>query len=208
MRWEPGLIRLFVSHRAEEREVVGNVASELAGFGVCSFVAHQTIEISLPWRAEIQEIGWALGRSVPTIVLLYPDVKLRGFLEQYQAIPVEMPDPEDEWGSSGDLPGAIASKVFAALAESAPLRGRIVDGLIEALGRASGYVAAGKAAEILESMGDELRRSDVVAILKHFESNDQVHRAILANVPLKRLVASRAPDLYASFWPDANEAQT
>ena len=33
-------------------------------------------------------IGWALGRQVPIIVLLYPGGTLGGFLEQYQAIPI------------------------------------------------------------------------------------------------------------------------
>jgi hypothetical protein len=219
--WEAGMLRLFASHRAEERAALGAVQSQLREYGISCFVAHQAIEVTLPWRAEIQraletcqamlvfahpgfhesqwtdqEVGWALGRGVPIIVLMYRGAALGGFLEQYQAIQV---DVDDFMGT--DPPGAIAAKVVAACIDQPTLRTAVVDGLIEALGSAPYFLAAGRAAEMLETLGDELRRSDIVAILHHFRSNSQVGGAFVANQPLRRLVQRRAPDLVSEFWP-------
>src|SRR5207249_554311 len=90
------------------------IAEALEPYGFSTFVAHDAIDVSMQWREEIQralescdcmlvfahegfhrsdwtdqEVGWALGRSVPIVILWYPGADLKGFLEQYQAIPVE-----------------------------------------------------------------------------------------------------------------------
>lgn len=48
------MVRLFISHLAEMRSEVSAVAQELVRYGVSGFVAHQAIDVTLPWRAEIQ----------------------------------------------------------------------------------------------------------------------------------------------------------
>jgi hypothetical protein len=208
-------VKVFASHLAEHKAEVSAVAEELEPYGFSVFVAHEAIDVSMQWRDEIdralsscdcmvvfahdgfhaskwtdQEVGWALGRDVPVVILWYGG-ELQGFLERYQAIPVV----------PGQTPKSRADKVFAALAADASLQVKVIDGLISALGTAQSYVSAGVAAEALDSLGDELRRSDIVAILRCFEANSQVRGAVLANRPLKRLVERRAPDLLAAFWP-------
>lgn len=208
-------MRLFASHLAQHKAEVSAVAQELEPYGFSVFIAHEAIDVSMQWRDEIeralstcdcmvvfahdgfhaskwtdQEIGWALGRGIPVVILWFGG-ELQGFLERYQAIPV----------GPGQPPRACADKVFAALAGDASLRVKVIDGLISALGTAQNYISAGVAAEALDSLGDELRRSDIIAILRCFESNGQVRGAILANRPLRRLVERRAPDLVPTFWP-------
>jgi hypothetical protein len=221
--WQPGLVRLFASHLAAHKSEVTAVAEALLPYGFSTFVAHEAIDVSVQWREEIhraldqcdcmlvfahpgfhnspwtdQEVGWALGRDVPIVVLWYPDADLRGFLEQYQAIPVR---------PGNDAPTALAAKVVDVFASRTELRGQVIDGLIAALGTAGSYIEAGKTAEMLDTLGDELRRSDIVAILHCFRSNDQVGGAILANRPLRRLVERRAPDLVGEFWPADEEEE-
>lgn len=126
-------------------------------------------------------------------MLLYEGGTLGGFLEQYQAIPVAEHEVE--------LPERIASKVLDALISQPELRTLVVDGLVEALGHAQSYIEAGHTADMLLTLGDELRRSDINAILHHFQTNDQVASAVLANRPLHELVTRYAPDLERQFWP-------
>jgi hypothetical protein len=213
--WQPGAVRVFASHLAQHKGEVAAVAAELEPYGFSVFVAHDAIEVSLQWRDEIenalttcdcvvvfahdgfhaskwtdQEVGWALGRGLPIVIVWYGG-ELQGFLERYQAIPVV----------PGQSARTLADTVFAALVEIDVLRTKVIDGLIRALGAAGSYVSAGVTSEALEMLGDELRRSDVIAILRCYESNDQVRHAIVANRPLRRLVERRAPDLVDQFWP-------
>src|SRR4051812_9357894 len=115
--WLPAHVRLFASHLVDRKGEVMDVATALAPYGLSTFVAHQDVIISSVWRQEIlraldecdcmlvfehstlhesewtdQEIGVALGRKVPIVVLMYPDSTLGGFLEQYQAFPVKEQD--------------------------------------------------------------------------------------------------------------------
>lgn len=87
-------VRLFLSHLARHRTIVGRVGDRLSAFGVEGFVAHDSIEPSEEWQAVIeaalvdcdamavflhegfreskwcdQEVGWALGRGRPMLPL-------------------------------------------------------------------------------------------------------------------------------------------
>jgi hypothetical protein len=48
-------VRLFMSHSARHRELVGKVADELAIVGIHGFVAHNTMTYSRPWQAQIEQ---------------------------------------------------------------------------------------------------------------------------------------------------------
>ena len=215
--WKPGLVRLFASHLAEHCLAVSGVAEAMEPYGFGTFVAHQTIGITTDWRNEIeralaacdcmvvfahpafhesdwtdQEFGWALGRGVPIVVVAYPGTKLLGFVEKYQAIVV--PD-------SGMTAPDLARQITESFIARDDFRGRVIDGLISALGYADSYVRAGTTAEMLDAHYDELRRSDMIAILHAHVTNHEVGEATLARRPLRRLVEKRAPDLLAAFFP-------
>ena len=85
--WEPNMLRAFLSHSALYKGFVHEVAEALKSYGICGFVAHDSIEVTREWRSEIeralntadmlvgfvhpefvvsawtnQEVGWAHGR--------------------------------------------------------------------------------------------------------------------------------------------------
>ncbi len=90
-------VLLFASHIAAKKNLVAEVADELASFGVDVFVAHQSIAEGSPsWRIEVfnalrssdagvaflhdgfvtsewcdQEVGWLLGREIPVVALQF-----------------------------------------------------------------------------------------------------------------------------------------
>lgn len=111
--WGTFPLRLFFSHKYEEREFVGRVKNLLTDYGVDAFVAHNDINPSEIWRSSIktalstcdalvalmhpdfhesewcdQEVGWALGRDLPVAAIRrQSDVRTKdGFLEERQDI--------------------------------------------------------------------------------------------------------------------------
>jgi TIR domain len=108
--WGDKGFRLFLSHKSEVKKETAELKEKLGLFGVSAFVAHEDIEPSRTWLAEIenalhsmdafaalvtenfhdsdwtdQEVGFALARRVPVIA-----VKLGrdpyGFLGKFQAL--------------------------------------------------------------------------------------------------------------------------
>lgn len=110
--WRPATApRVFISHLAERRVEVHELATMLEAFGFACFVAHDAIEPSRAWQREIeralqscdvlvayvtpgfsesrwtdQEVGWALGRGVIAIPVAVEGENPYGFIGSYQAI--------------------------------------------------------------------------------------------------------------------------
>ncbi|MDE2683028.1 MAG: toll/interleukin-1 receptor domain-containing protein [Chloroflexota bacterium] len=108
--WGEGLLKVFISHKAEDKVLAKNVKNSFRVYGVTSFVAHEDIVPMHEWQSEIeralfsmdllvalltekfsesnwtdQEIGVAIGRGVPVVpVRLGRDPY--GFIGKYQAI--------------------------------------------------------------------------------------------------------------------------
>jgi hypothetical protein len=109
--WEPGQVRLFISHENTTRVFAGELKVELAQYGIDGFVAHDDIEPTQVWENEIvaalqtceafvvlladgvhasswvdQECGWALGRDIRVIPVAL-GLNPYGFLGRFQAVP-------------------------------------------------------------------------------------------------------------------------
>ncbi len=108
--WGEGLLRVFISHKAEDKVLAKNIKGSFRVYGIASFVAHEDIVPMHEWQTEIeralfsmdllvalltekfsesnwtdQEIGVAIGREVPVIpVRMGKDPY--GFIGKYQAI--------------------------------------------------------------------------------------------------------------------------
>ena len=108
--WGEGTIRVFISHKAEDKNLANDVKNSFLTYRVASFVAHEDIEPMMEWQLEIeralfsmdllvalltpkfsesnwtdQEIGVAIGREVPVVpIRLGKDPY--GFIGKYQAI--------------------------------------------------------------------------------------------------------------------------
>lgn len=108
--WEKGYIRAFISHLASSKKKIAVLKSNLEQWGISSFVAHEDIEPSREWMAEIekalasmdvlvavvepdfskskwtdQEVGYALGRNID-IIPLRVGVDPYGFMGKFQGI--------------------------------------------------------------------------------------------------------------------------
>src|SRR5207253_879179 len=94
--WRPDMLRLFITHLASHRAFAGQLQELLLDYGISSFVAHNDIEPTLEWQVQIetalatcdalvallhdkfhasywtdQEIGFAMGRRVPTFAVKF-----------------------------------------------------------------------------------------------------------------------------------------
>lgn len=108
--WEVGMFRLFISHHHSARDTAHRLKTLLARRGISGFVAHDDIEPTAEWQAEIeralrscqalaalltkefhpsnwtdQEVGVAYGRGV-LILPLALGVNPYGFIGKYQAL--------------------------------------------------------------------------------------------------------------------------
>jgi hypothetical protein len=125
--WQPGMLRLFLSHVSTQKRQVALLKKELQVYGVSSFVAHEDIEPAAEWQTEIiygllsmnalaalitptfkestwtdQEIGVALGRGILVVpVRLGQDPY--GFVGRQQAISGSLNDPETLAGKLVDV---------------------------------------------------------------------------------------------------------
>ena len=108
--WRSGYYRIFISHLTENKESATHLKNALVQYGIDCFVAHEDIVPSKLWQTEIekalasmdllcailteqfcrsewcdQEVGIALGRSIPTLSIK-KGADPHGFIGKYQAI--------------------------------------------------------------------------------------------------------------------------
>lgn len=120
--WKPdyNYIRLFISHRDEDKSMVADLAKGLETYGISCFVAHDDIRAARFWPTEIelalktmeimlplvtenfhksswtnQEIGYAQGRGIQIIPLKLGDADPQGFIANIQAIKTKTSNPAD-----------------------------------------------------------------------------------------------------------------
>ena len=189
--WRSGYLRVFLSHSAQRRAEVSAISDELAVVGIHGFVAHDTMEYSAPWQAQIeealrtmqalavlvhpelngsawchQEIGWALGRRVPIFAVRIGSDPV-GFIARTQWPSVANGDPK-----------TVAGHISTWVSGLPGLGDRVVEGLIHALGEAGNYYSAEAAAERIVALGSltphQFRLLDDV-----WWSNDQAHGGYL-----------------------------
>jgi hypothetical protein len=195
--WKQGYVRLFISHSAKHKAFIGKIADELAVTGIHGFVAHDTMEYSKPWQNQIeqalrsmqafvaithpefndsawcqQEVGWALGRRVPSYaVRLGADPA--GFIGSNQ------------WPSGHGMNAKpIANLISAWVATIPELGDRMVDGLFSALATANNYMDAGATASRITALGG-LTESQWARLDEIYRANDQVHGGALPSKALK-----------------------
>lgn len=121
--WEPGHLRLFLTHISERKAVASAIANRLRDFQIDAFVAHEAIAPTVAWQDEIedalitcdacfallspgfreslwcdQEVGVCFGRGV--LVLAIDDgLAPYGFIGRFQAL---SPRSDDNYHSLGN----------------------------------------------------------------------------------------------------------
>lgn len=189
--WRAGYVRVFLSHSALHREFVAEVADELDVIGIHGFVAHDILEVTKPWQAQIeqalrsmqafvalihpefnlspwchQEAGWAFGRRVPHFAIrLQADPQ--GFLGS------------DQWPSAvGQTPAKVSQAIGNWVCTISELRDSVTEGLFRSLVNSGNYFMAEAAARqvvALETLStEEFERLDQIWL-----SNDQLYGGVL-----------------------------
>jgi hypothetical protein len=173
--WTNGFFRLFLGHVSAHKIAVSHLRRELGLLGVSAFVAHEDIEPSLEWQAEIE---FALSTMNALAALLTPDFHASKWTDQEVGIaigqgsvvlPVRV--PENPYGFiakhqalRGDLaaPKVLAGSIVDTFLRNPATAGLMRWGLVAAL-EASPSFAASKAVslKIVETQGfsgEELTR--------------------------------------------------
>jgi hypothetical protein len=206
--WKRGYARVFLSHSAVHKRFVGDVANELAVAGIHGFVAHDTMQYSKPWQAQIekalrsmqafvaivhpefndsawchQEAGWALGRRVPHYAIRMGSDPA-GFVGSNQ------------WPSChGQTAKQAADIITSWVVELPELGSTALEGLMGALEAAGDYVSAGAAASRLTSL-DSLTPEQFARLDRIWWSNDQLHTGVLATREMEPFYRANGRD-----WP-------
>ena len=165
--WPAKRFRLFVSHVSAHRVAVGQLKEALASRGITAFVAHDDIEPSLEWQAEIElslrsmhalaavltpdfhasnwtdhELGWALGRGLMVFPVIYGAVPY-GLAGKFQGVP-------------GDFrsPGKTADGILRALLANEQTHPEMRRCLVPAFCDSTSYVMSLALSKVLLKLGD------------------------------------------------------
>ncbi|RKE60518.1 toll/interleukin-1 receptor domain-containing protein [Microbacterium sp. AG238] len=182
---------LFASHLASQRALTGEVGEHLARWGVKLFVAHDSIEPDEEWQPEIeralrtadagvvflfpgfiesrwcdQEVGWLLGREVPTYALKFQGEDPYGPLGKKQAFTVR----------SGMTAAQVGDAIMDWIATKPALASGLDASLVAALQASGSFRKTDQIWERLHSASG-LGVTEVGGLLTAVRDNDQVYNA-------------------------------
>jgi len=189
--WKPDSIRAFISHRDSIKRIAHEIANGLEQFGISSFVAHDTIEPTASWQAEMekaletmevfialitddfhesvwtnQEVGFARAKGIPVISVKLGKIDPRGFIADKQAF---RGDPED-------LRDSIEA-IYKLLAEKLGQRDRIQHALITALCESPNWIETRARFDRMTGLVNKLSDEEFEQIKTAYKANDQLNAA-------------------------------
>ncbi len=159
-------LRLFITHKSEDKERATEIRDACQKLGIACFVAHEDIEPTAEWQTEIeralhsmdvllalltpefhespwtdQEVGAAVGRQVP-VIPVRSGCDPYGFIGKYQAIQ-----------GHGVTPSALAGQVVAAcLDRFAGTKAQMKTALVARFEQAESWSTAKKLMGMLETV--------------------------------------------------------
>lgn len=214
--WDRHTVRLFISHKYDDRIFVGEVKRILGlYYDIDAFVAHNDIEPNEIWRSVIksaltschvlvamlhpefhssqwcdQEVGWALGRDIPVAAIRRDDEArtLDGFLEERQDIKIVTSQSRLEW--------VLAWKIFLLVLNDSRTHERGLQALAEAFVNSFNYDNTRALWPLIDQEPrwepEHLRRFEYAV-----ETNPQVYDAnlnsVMVPVLVKRLIEKFEP---------------
>jgi len=177
---------VFLSHLASRKVFVGELKSKLASLGIDSFVAHEDIEPTKEWQAEIesalarmdglvallapgfkdsswcdQEVGFALAKRVP-IVSVRLGLDPYGFIGKYQAIQ-----------GAGKNVDQIANDLYEVLVANESLGPKVTSRLVMMLGESPSFKESKRLIALIEK-SPHLAEGHASLLQKAMDDNRQV----------------------------------
>lgn len=153
--WRKRMFRLFISHLSTEKVFAAELQESLLQFGISSFVAHNDIEPTLEWQAQIemalstadslvallhpkfhssnwtdQEIGFAMGRSLPVFAVRFGQDPY-GFIGRFQG-----------FAGLGKTAEEIARDLFDSYRKNKQSQKRMAENLLSLFEDSSSFVSA------------------------------------------------------------------
>lgn len=187
--WAPGHFRLFISHCSRVRQSAHNLKAALAPYQIAAFVAHDDIEPTKEWEAEIdsalrtmdalaaiitidfveskwcdQEVGVAIGRG-KLVVPIRAGADPHGFLAKYQGMKAK-----DQTAES------LGEEMLAALLRNDQSASRMTDALIDRLTTVNSWDGARRTLSMLERVS-KLNRSQAARLVSTIDLNPEVRDA-------------------------------
>ena len=185
--WEAGRIRLFISHKSEDRDKARDLKGKLQKFSVTSFVAHEDVDPTEEWENVIlealstmdilvalltedasrshwvnQEIGYAFGRNKP-VVSVGMGADPQGFNARHQALSGQGREIEH-----------IADELFSLMFEKdrLGLKEPAKDSFIAAIRNANSFIDAASLSKFLPKI-DSLTPTQIEKLLDSYNRNYQ-----------------------------------
>ncbi len=163
--WRKNMLRLFVSHLATNRKFAGELQDALFRCGISAFVAHNDIEPTLEWQVQIetalatcealvallhekfhasnwtdQEIGFAMGRRVPTFAVKYGETPY-GFIGRFQA-----------FNGNGKTPVDLAHELFDCFRKNKQTQHRMSEAVVSLFEESNSFAEAKERIGYLEAL--------------------------------------------------------
>lgn len=199
--WQTGHFRIFISHTSSRRESAHRLKEALANYQIAAFVAHDDIEPTREWQAEIetalrtmdclvalispdfmqsqwcdQEVGIAIGRG-RLVVPLRVGSDPHGFLAKYQGVQTK-----------GNDATRVASQVIETLLKNESSAPRLIDALVDKLANAGSWASAKKTMSML-CKAKQVSTSQAGRLLRALEENSEVSDAGGVPEQIRALVA-------------------
>jgi hypothetical protein len=198
--WQPGFFRLFIGHIAAHKDSAHRLKEALARYQVAAFVAHDDIEPTREWQAEIeralrtmdslvalvtpgfvesrwcdQEVGIALGRG-KLVVPLCAGADPHGFLSKHQGLQTKGMDA-----------ARVAEKVVEILIQHSLSAQRMSEALVERIVKSWSWDQSKQTMSMLEKV-PKLNSSQVGRLMSAIDENSQIGDAYGVPDRIKNLV--------------------
>jgi hypothetical protein len=202
--WNGPLLRLFGSHRAQDKDLIGQIKRHLALYAVDLFVAHQDITPSKEW---IDELELALGSCDALAAFLTPDFRTSewcdqevGFAMRSRVLIVPVCLGEAPYGFMGRYqglnavksnPAEIAESMFDILVSNPLTAGRMSEAIVTYTAEADSFARANQGSELLSRV-TRLTPALLRRLEESIESNSQVRGAFKAPGRIRAIVAKHS----------------
>jgi TIR domain-containing protein len=163
--WRKDMLRLFISHLAAHKVFAAELQEALLKYGISGFVAHNDIEPTSEWQAQIevalttceallallhdkfhasnwtdQEIGFAMGRRVPAFAVRFGETPY-GFIGRFQA-----------FNGNGKTASALAREIFDSLRKNEQTQRRMSEVLVALFEQSGSFAQAKERIGFLEEL--------------------------------------------------------